>query len=86
MKDCKHFNFNASVAVARIQENENSDVIKNYMAGVKVNCADCGLPFEFIGLEGGVAFHVPRVSWDRTEANMPIVPSTDPVEQIKAMQ
>lgn len=86
MKDCKHLNFYAHVNVGRIIDDVNMEKVKHYMADIKIKCNDCGLPFEFIGFEHGMSFVKPLVSIDYTEARIPIRPSTDPVEQIKAMQ
>jgi hypothetical protein len=86
MKDCKHFNFTASNRVARLTEENNPENITGYSMDVRVKCADCGLPFEFIGMPGGYSPAQPMVNFDATEARMPIRPSTDPAEQLKAMQ
>jgi len=86
MKDCKHLVFSANVVVNRLLDDNDQTKVANYIADLTVKCNDCGLPFEFIGIPGGVSFHQPAVGIDRLEARLPIVPSTDPVEQIKAMQ
>ncbi len=68
MSDCKHEEFRASVRVARLED------IGGFMAEIRVECAQCGLPFEFQGLEPGVDLHGARVSIDGQEANIAITP------------
>jgi hypothetical protein len=86
MKDCKHMNFEAGTKVARLTDQDDSEKITGYSLDIIVNCKDCGLPFEFIGIPGGYSPAQPMVNFDSTEARMPIRPSTDPAEQLKAMQ
>lgn len=87
MKNCKHMNFEAGTKVARITEyGGDPDVVKSYLLEIVVNCKDCGLPFEFIGLPEGLSFTKPMMGAFGFEARLPIVPSTDPAEQLKSMQ
>lgn len=72
--DCKHMNFRVDVAVGRLTESETSDVVVSFSADVHIKCADCGQPFEFIGLPMGMAHFEPRCSVDGLEARMPIKP------------
>lgn len=48
---CQHMNFKADVNVGRLSH-EDGGPITGYTADVKINCADCGLAFRFIGLAG----------------------------------
>jgi hypothetical protein len=68
MADCTHLNFSASVGVARLEDRGG------FMAEIKVHCADCGIPFQFLGLEPGLDLHGARVSLDCLEANIAIAP------------
>jgi hypothetical protein len=52
---CKHMNFAASVNVHRLTKTEDADEAHRYQADVRIQCAECGLPFRFIGL--------PRSGW-----------------------
>lgn len=65
---CKHMNFSASVGVARLEDTGG------FMAEIRVQCAECGLPFQFLGLEPGIDMQGARVSIDGLEANIAIVP------------
>lgn len=65
---CKHENFRADVSVNRFDNGPP------YMAEVHIKCADCGLPFEFLGLECGVDTHGAKVSVDGQEARLAIIP------------
>ena len=58
-------------------DNETKEV-KSYKADVKIHCAQCGLPFEFIGLPMGVSPNQPMCSIDAQQARMPIRPSERP--------
>lgn len=65
---CKHRNFRADVNVGIIEDTGR------YMADVRVQCAECGLPFQFLGLEPGLDMSGARVSVDGLEARMAICP------------
>lgn len=65
---CKHEQFHAHVAVARIEDKGR------FMADVTVRCAQCNLPFQFLGLEAGLDMNGARVSVDGLEARMAICP------------
>ncbi len=66
---CKHPNFDAFVAVNRIED-------KGYFAAdVKIRCTECGCAMRFLGLPGGVSLRQPTVSAFGIEARLPIEPS-----------
>jgi hypothetical protein len=65
---CKHEDFNASVHVARLED------AGNFMTGIIVKCAQCGMPFQFLGLEPGLDVGGARVSIDGLEARIAICP------------
>jgi hypothetical protein len=65
---CEHENFIANVTVNRILD------IKRFTADVTVKCADCGLPFEFIGPECGFSYEGPTVNPSAQELRIPIRP------------
>jgi len=73
---CKHENFGAAVDVHRIAE-KVGDPIEDYQADVRIMCADCGLPFKFIGMKSGLDYRAPTVRVDGLEACLPIRPSTE---------
>lgn len=83
--DCKHFNFKVTAKVARLTDGEDQQNVTGYTADICISCADCGLPFEFMGLPAGYHCSKPAVSADATELRAPIRPSTDPVEQCKIL-
>jgi hypothetical protein len=72
---CAHQNFKANVAVGRLTQRDNGPVI-GYTADVTVTCAECGLPFRFIGVSAGNHYSEPRVSIDGTELRAPLEPAT----------
>ena len=74
MIGCAHMNFHADVVVGRIQAGESDATIIGYSADVCIKCADCGLPFEFVGLPMGYSPIQPMCSVDGQEARMPIMP------------
>lgn len=65
---CPHMNFVAQVNVARIED------IGRFAADITIRCADCGLPFQFLGLEAGLNLAGATVSVDGLEARMAIAP------------
>lgn len=65
---CKHMQFDAKVAVARLEDSGR------FMAEVRINCRECGLPFEFQGLPAGLNLNGASVSVDHLEANLAITP------------
>jgi hypothetical protein len=76
---CKHMNFGASVAVARLEDTGR------FMAEVTVKCEDCGEPFQFLGLEPGLDMQGARVSIDGLEANMAIAPNSQVMSPFQRM-
>jgi hypothetical protein len=66
---CEHMNFRANVTVNRMPD------VRRFNADVKINCADCGLPFRFIGLPCGVDLNGAAVSVGGTEARLCIAPA-----------
>lgn len=72
--ECEHENFRANVAVGRLSASDTDDTIIAYSADVTIECAGCGLPFEFIGLPMGLMHTEPTCSVDALEARMPIKP------------
>lgn len=69
MSECEHTEFEASVTVNRLED------VKRFAADVRIKCRECGKPFQFIGLPGGLAPDRPTVSVDWTEARLPIQPA-----------
>jgi len=79
MPKCVHMNFSANVMVARLEDSGR------FMAEVKVECADCGEPFQFLGLDPGINFSGARVSIDGLEANMAIAPTSQVMSPLQRM-
>lgn len=75
MAICDHLNFAANVRVGRLTQCEGGPVT-GYVADATITCAECGLPFRFIGLPAGNHFAEPRVSIDGTELRAPIEPAS----------
>lgn len=71
MSECEHNEFEASVTVNRLED------VKRFVADVHIKCRECGKPFQFLGLPGGLAPDRPTVSVDGTEARLPIVPEDE---------
>ena len=77
MTDCEHEEFRATVAVNRL--GDDGGPIRNYVADITVNCAQCGLPFHFVGVEAGMSFMRPMASVGATELRAPIAPGEGPL-------
>lgn len=71
---CEHLNFEASVRVGRLTETEGGPVT-GYTADVGIVCADCRLPFRFVGLPAGLLRDAPTVSADALELRAPLEPA-----------
>lgn len=72
--ECEHINFLANVEVNRLLKSEDSEKVRCYQADVTIKCADCGLPFRFIGLPAGLDLNGAATSLDATEARLAIAP------------
>lgn len=70
---CEHMNFAVKVGVARLAHTEGGPVT-GFMAEITVQCAECGKPFQFLGLQPGVDTQGARVSIDGLEARIAILP------------
>jgi hypothetical protein len=70
--NCQHLNFEAHVRVARLTKVEGGPA-RDFMAEITVKCADCSLPFHFVGLDAGMSFARPMVNGNGTELRAPIV-------------
>lgn len=71
---CPHMNFNASVNVFRLTDSKDETKVIGYTTEIRVNCAECGLPFEFIGVDAGMMPSKPMASVDAQELRAPIRP------------
>ena len=69
MSECEHLDFEASVTVNRLED------VGRFAADVHIECRECGRPFLFVGLPGGLALDHPTVSVGWTEAHLPIQPA-----------
>jgi len=68
MSNCKHMDFKALVRVVRLED------IGQFSAEVKIECADCHLPFQFLGLPLGLNLNGATISVDGQEARLAIAP------------
>jgi hypothetical protein len=71
---CKHEHFQATVNVGRITEEDDPTTVRNYLADIRVKCAACDLPFEFLGLPIGMDLQGAMMSPDGQEARLAITP------------
>ncbi len=71
--NCLHEKFQSNCRIGRLTEVESGPVT-SYTMDVEVHCAECMMPFQFIGLPGGVNPSFPTVSADNLEARIPIKP------------
>ena len=60
----------------RLSENEGGPVT-GFRANVKINCSECGQPFEFMGLQPGFSKTEPKVNHDATQAQLPLRPHVE---------
>lgn len=67
--NCEHERFSSHVEIFQI---EGSD---QYQLEITVNCDDCGVAFEFLGMPFGERMHGPAMSVDCRQARLPMVPA-----------
>ena len=72
-KHCKHEDFKANVAVGRLSDGDNGP-ITSYIAEIRIECAQCHLPFQFINLPLGMNLRGATMSVDGQEARLSIAP------------
>lgn len=60
--------FRASVTVARLEDSDR------FNAGVRIECAQCHRPFQFLGLPLGLNLNGAAMSVDGQEARLAIAP------------
>lgn len=70
---CDHENFAAEVDVNRLPQKEGGPV-KRWCAEVRIKCADCELPFRFIGLPAGLDLNGAATSVNAEEARLAMAP------------
>lgn len=78
--ECKHFNFDGLVNVARVTK-ENSDEVIYFSADIEIMCRDCGNKFRFKGLPVGFHPEQTRVSIFGTQLRAAIEPSDEYVSE-----
>ena len=71
---CAHEQFKSMVRVGRLSEVEGGP-ITGYTADVHIECAECGLPFRFIGKKFGSSAFEPMLSADGLELRAPLEPA-----------
>lgn len=72
---CAHEHFQCRANIGRLAQTDGGPVI-GYTADITITCAQCGLPFRFVGIAAGNHHSEPRVSIDATELRAPIEPAT----------
>lgn len=77
---CDHPDFHANVTVNRLQDTGR------FQADVTICCAQCHLPFRFIGLPAGLDLNGASTSADATEARLAIAPKGEVVSAIQGGQ
>ena len=80
VNDCKHENFTARVNVGRLLHDGREDP-SAFVAEIKINCVECGLPFEFLGVPMGYQPGATRVSPDGLELRAALKPQGQNLDQ-----
>jgi hypothetical protein len=76
---CKHLSFGSSVRIARLEDSGR------FMAEIRINCTECGSPFQFKGLQPGLNLDGATVSIDGLEANIAIAPEDAAMTPLQQM-
>lgn len=79
IKDCKHPHFRGQIAVQRF---ENTG---GFLAEIRINCTDCGAPFEFQGLGTGLDLHGATVDVTGQELRVCITPPGEKLSPLDRM-
>ncbi len=74
-RQCEHQAFRCAANIGRLTREEGGPVT-GFSAEIKIECAECGVAFRFIGLQAGNSHREPRVSIDGTELRAPIKPAS----------
>ena len=69
---CEHEIFSASVNVARLTDEAGK--VQSFMTEIRINCVQCGVAMQFLGLESGCDTQGARCSVDGLEANIAVTP------------
>lgn len=81
MTACTHESFSACIEVHRLGADANA-APSNYMAEVTVRCANCNVPFRFLGPSTGLSFNKPTVNLTATTLHAPIAPGERPLDEM----
>lgn len=73
---CAHENFRCDCSIGRLTKEEGGEVA-SFVAEIKVQCAECDLPFHWVGVPGGVSYRRPMSSADSLELRAPIAPGAE---------
>jgi hypothetical protein len=76
---CKHESFVCEVDVNRLEDEHR------FQADVRVRCAQCSVPFRFIGLPAGLDLNGAAVSVDGTEGRFAIAPKGEVVTPLEGV-
>jgi len=71
---CEHEHFKSMVRVGRLTDRDGGPVT-GYTSEIHIECAECGLPFRFIGKQFGSSPFEPMLSADGLELRAPIEPA-----------
>lgn len=74
---CEHKSFACEVDVNRLED------IGRFSADVRIKCMDCGVPFRFIGLPGGLDLNGACVSLDGCEARLAVAPKGEVIPPLE---
>lgn len=73
MSNCLHESFDVHTYVMRLTDVKGGRVT-GFTTETKVNCAECNMPFQWLGLQMGISPNSPTTSADRLELRAPIIP------------
>jgi hypothetical protein len=73
-KTCKHFDHQVSAKIFRMVDEEDHEKVTGWASEIRIRCAHCGIPFEWIGLEAGMMPDKPMCDLHAIELRAPIKP------------
>ncbi len=79
MAKCQHKNVSAEFDLNYLEDTGR------FQADVRIKCADCGVPFRFIGLPTGLDLNGASVSVDGTEGRFAVAPKGEVITPLEGV-
>lgn len=75
-RPCRHEDFAVFAEVNRVTAGDDDPTVVAFSVDIRIDCAQCGEPFRWTGLQPGLSRSKPMCNVDETELRAPIRPSS----------